>query len=213
MPLATGQLSIHSGGKNVFHTGLRIVKIALHSAHMNVVALLGHHLCPLNLGNTAVGVEYTDPHTVYIAEACQCGLAGVTGGGGEDQNILLLSFDGLGFGQKLGQHTQSHILKCGGGAPEQLQHGKLAGIHRGGQLIGFKFAGIGFGYQSFHLRNIRQKRPNDPGGHGHGVALQAGLCIKGGQGSGDIQTSIGGQTVENGLRTVGGKIPGTGGMI
>ena len=56
-------------------------------ANSDIIALLGHHLGPLDLRNAAVRVEDADADAGNVVEAFQSGLAGVAGGGGEDQEV------------------------------------------------------------------------------------------------------------------------------
>ena len=65
-----------------------------------------------------MGIEYADLHPGHIVEALQGGLAGVAGGGGEDENVFLNTLDLLRGGEQLGEHGKGHVLKGGGGATE-----------------------------------------------------------------------------------------------
>ena len=160
-----------------------------------------------------MGIEHADPHTGDIVEALQSGLAGVAGGGGEDENVLLHPLLHLGGGEQLGQHGKSHILKSGGGATEQLQQGEIAHLHRGGQILRLKFAGVGPADQLFHPGDIRQQSGENGGGHLQTGALQTGLPVECRQAFGHIQAAVGGQTVQHGLGTVHPGHGASGGMI
>ena len=168
---------------------------------------------PLDLADTSVGVEDADADTGHIVEALQGGLAGIAGGGGEDQDVLVLTLGGLGGGEQLGQHGKGHVLKCGGGAPEQLQDAEIAHGDGGGQVVGLKFAGIGIFDQGIHIGNIGQQGGQDHSGHVHGRALKAGFPVEGRDGLGHIQAAIGSQALQNGLGAVGLVQFTAGGMI
>ena len=158
-----------------------------------------------------MGIKHADLHALHIGKACQGSLAGIAGGGCQDQDILLHIFNRLCLGQQLGQHAQGHILKSRGRTPEQLQNRKLAGIHCGGQLPGLKFAGVGLADKALHIRDIRQHRADDPRCHCECVLLQAGLYIHFRQALRYVQTAVGGKTVKHRLGTVyAGKIASCG---
>ena len=55
------------------------------------------------------------------------------------------------------QHTQRHILKGRGGAPEQLQHMEISHGYCGGQILRLEFSRIGTENQLSHIGDIRQK--------------------------------------------------------
>ena len=191
-----------AGGKNLLDTGLGVVKIALNGAYTHIGALLGHHLSPLYLGNTAVGVEDADGNALHILEAFQSGFTRIAGGGGEDHQILMHTFGLSGCGQKLGQHGKSHVLKGGGGAMEQLQHGEGAHGNGGRQILCRELAGVGLNHQLFHVGNVRQEGGEDLGCHTQHILFQAGGCIEGRQLFGHIKATVGGQTGDHGLGTV-----------
>ena len=196
--------------ENVLHPGLGIVEVPLHGADGDIPALLGHHLGPLDLRDTALGVEYTDADSGHILEAYQSRLAGITGGGGEDADLLLDALFLLGGGEKLGQHAQSHILKGGGGAPEELADRHIPHGHRGGQVFGLEFAGVGILDQFAHIRNVRQQGREDHFGHALAALLQALMPVKGRNGFRHIKAAVRRKTVENCLSAVngGGHSPG-----
>ena len=208
-----GQLPVPALGEDVLHAGLGIVKIALHGAHGHIFALLGHHLGPLHLADAAVGVEHADADAGNVPEAHQGGLAGVAGGGGEDQDILLHALGRLCRGEQLGEHGKGHILEGGGGATEQLQHAEIADLHGGGQILGLEFPGVGSGNQSTHIGNFRQQGGENVCGHFLAGAVQTGLPVKFGERFGHIQTAVGCQTLQDGLGTVDEVSGVSGGMI
>ena len=201
--VCSGQtLAFHAGSKDVFHAGLRIVKIAFHGAYVNILTLLGDHLGSLYLRHAAVGIEHADLYAFYIRKTCQGSFAGITGGGSQNCDILLHPLHTPGGGQQLGQHTKRHIFKGRGGTPEQLQHRKFTGIHSGCQLGSFKLAGIRPLHQCLHIRYIRQHRANDPLRHFHSSAFQAFFHIQFRQASGNIQTAVRCQTLQHCLSAV-----------
>ena len=189
--VACRQFTVHSGSKDILHAGLGIVKVAVYSADSNILAFLGDHLGALNGRNTSVRVKDADLYALYIRKAGQSSLTGVAGSRSQNQNILFHSLFFLGCGEQLGQHTQGHILKGGCGATEQLQNGKLTGIHSRGQLCGLELAGVGTAYQFFHVGNIGQHGTNDHGCHTHGIFCKASLGIKCRKFLGHIKAAVG----------------------
>ena len=140
-------------------------KVAPDGRDRHVAALLRHHLGTLHLRDAAVGIKYADAYPGHVPEALQSGLAGVAGGGGEDQDILFQPLDGLRGGEQLGQHGKRHVLKSGCRPPEQLQHGVTAYGNGGGQIFRFKFSLIGAANQRIHIGNIRQQGGKNFRGH------------------------------------------------
>ena len=106
--------------------GLAVVEIAAHGPHLHVVSGGGDHLLALDVAHAAIGEQHPDGNAVYALETLQGGLAGVAGGGGENADFLGDALFLLRGGEQLGQHTQRHILKGRGGAPEELQHLKIS---------------------------------------------------------------------------------------
>ena len=197
-----GQLPALTGGENILHAGLGVVKVAPDGRDGHVAALLRHHLGTLHLRDAAVGVKYADAHAGHVPEALQSGLAGVAGGGGEDQDILFHPLDGLRGGEQLGQHGKRHVLKSGCRPPEQLQHGVTAYGNGGGQIFGFKFPLIGAANQRIHIGNIRQQGGKNFRGHFRRAAPQASLPVKRGNALGHIQAAVGGKTLQHGFGAV-----------
>ena len=199
-----------TGGKDILHPGLGIVKITPDGADGDIACLLGDHLGPLDLGDAAVGIEHADPDPGHIPEAFQRRLAGVAGGGGEDENVLPDAFDFFSGGEHLGEHAQRHILKGGGGAPEQLQHGKIAHGHRGGQVVGLEFTHIGPPGQGVHIGDSGKQGSKQGRGHGNGILLQAGPPVESGKGLRQVQAAVGGDAGQHGPGAVhsGGRSPG-----
>ena len=64
-------------GKDIFDTGLRIVKVSLDGDHAQVVAGLRCHLEFLHAAHTVYRVEDHDLHPIHIAVALQCRLSRV----------------------------------------------------------------------------------------------------------------------------------------
>ena len=208
-----GQLLSLAGGENLLHPGLGIVKVAPDGADVDVAALLGDHLGTLHLGHAAVGVEYADAHPGNVVEALQGGFAGVAGGSGEDADLLLYPQSIPGGGEQLGQHGQRHVLECGGGATEQLQYLERPCRDGGGQVLGFKFSGIGPVHQLGHIGDIRQQGGEDGGGHVQGGAGQAAAPVEIGQSLGHVQPAVRGKSFQHGLGAGGLAGKASGGMI
>ena len=119
-------------------------------------------------------------------EALQGGLAGVAGGGGEDEDGFIHALDGFGGGEQLGQHAQRHILKGRGGAPEQLQHVVRPHGNGGGQLFRLEFSGVGPLHQRLHIGDIREQGAQNGGFHSLGGKSQAIAPVKFRQGFGHV---------------------------
>ena len=169
---------------------------------MYVFPLLGHHLGPLNLGNAAEGIEHADTDPWHILKAHQGGLSGVAGGGGENTDFLGDALFLLRGGEQLGQHTQRHILKGRGGAPEELQYLKISNGNRRCQVLGLEFTGVGPFYESIHIGNIRQQGRENGGRHLLGGKSQAVLPIKCRNGPRHIQSAVRCQTGQYSLGAV-----------
>ncbi len=146
-------------------------------------------------------------------EALQGGLAGIAGGGGEDQDVLILALGGLGGGEQLGQHGKGHVLESRGGAPEQLQHMEITHGNGGGQVLGLELSGVGIVHQSLHIGDVRQQGGQNGGSHILGRALQAALPVQFGERFGHIQAAVGGQSFQDGLGAVNAVSGTAGGMI
>ena len=196
------EVLVLAGGEDLLHAGLGVVEVAADGADADVGTLLGGHLGLLNGGDAAVGVEHGDAGAGHVVEALHGRLAGVAGGGGEDQDILFHPLDGFGGGEQLGQHGKRHVLKGGRRPPEQLQHGVAAYGNGGGQVFRFKFPLIGAANQRIHIGNIRQQGGKNFRGHFRRAALQAGQPVKRGNLLGHIQTAVGGKTLQHGFGAV-----------
>ena len=185
-----GKLFFRAGGENFLHAGLGVVKITADGAHLHVAALLGHHLRLLHGGHAPVGVEADDLGAGHVVKALQSCLAGIAGGGGEDEHFVLHAQNVPRLADEQGQQAQRHVLEGAGGAAEQLQHIAPAHGHHRGQLLRFKFPRIAPMHQSVHVRIVRQQRREDAGGHGEGVLLQERLPVHGGDGFGHKQAAV-----------------------
>ena len=112
--------------KDALDARLRVVKVALYGADVDVIAFLRDHLQLLRGGDAVHGVEHAHLRALDVAEALQRGLAGVAGGGHEDEHLLVHAGLFHGAGHQAGQHLQRHVLKGVGGAVPQLQHVQIA---------------------------------------------------------------------------------------
>ena len=141
---------------------------------------MGRHLCLLHGADTAVWIKDDDARAGYITEALHGGLARVATGGGKNHDLILHTALLAGAAHELGQHAEGHILKSGGRAAEQLQHGVLSHLHGGGQLLRFKLAVIGVVEHRLHLLagEVGQQRRQYLAGGGQGVAIQYCAPVK-----------------------------------
>ena len=83
------QILVLAGGEDVLHAGLRVVEVAAHGAYAHVRALLRGHLRLLHGGDAAVRVKDDDARAGHVVEALERGLAGVAGGGGQDDDLIV----------------------------------------------------------------------------------------------------------------------------
>ena len=199
-----GQIPALTGGKDVFDTGLGIVKIAADGADGHIFALLRHHLRPLHPGDAPIGIEDADFYTGHIRKACQCGLAGVAGGGSEDHDFLFGTALFHGGGQQLGQHGKRHILEGRCGAAEQLQHREIADGHGGRQILRLESAGVRSGNKILHIGNIRQQRGKDGAGHPLGIQRQTVPPVEAGDEFRHVKAAVRRKACQNGLGAVCG---------
>ena len=89
---------------------------------------------------------------VEVGVARQRGLAGVAGGRGEDQDLIVHAALLLCRRHQVRQHRERHILEGARGAAEQLEHRVLTDRNGGGQVLGLEFAGVGGMDKLLHLR-------------------------------------------------------------
>ncbi len=188
------------GGEGPLDAGLAVIKVAAHGADLHVLPLLGHHLGLLHRRDPLIREEHQDAGALHVVKALQGGLAGVAGGGGEDDDLVLHPLLFPGGGNELGQHGQGHVLEGGGGPVEQLQGIVLPHLFKRGQLLGGKFALVGPADQGIHALKARQQMPQDYFRHAQGRQIQAGLPVKGPlcQTRVDIQSAVGGDALQHG---------------
>ena len=94
------------------HAGLGIVEVAADGADADVGAHLGGHLGLLDSGDAAVGVEHSDAGAGHIVEALHGRLAGVAGGGRQNDHVALHA---LSLGRRYdeaGQDAEATSLKA-----------------------------------------------------------------------------------------------------
>ena len=137
-----------------------------------------------------MGVEDDDLGAGHIPKALQRRLAGVTGGGGENEHLVLNTLHVPGLTNQLGQQAQGYVLKGTGRAPEQLQHIAVAHGYQGSQVLCLKLSGVAPAHQGGHILVIRQQGRKDPGGHGEGVLFHKRLPIQNGDSFGHIESPI-----------------------
>ena len=90
-------------------------------------------------------------------EALQRGLAGVAGGGGEDDDIVGHAELAAGLRDKLRQHGQRHVLKGACRPVEKLQHVNIAAGNERRQPVVFKLAEIGPAHERAHIPKLRKE--------------------------------------------------------
>ena len=101
--------------------------------------------------------EDHDPGPRHIVKTLQGGFAGVAGGGGEDDGLVLhAGFFPCG-GHELRQHAERHVLEGGGGAMKELQHIVVAYRYQGRKFLAGKPALIGAVHQRTHIAETGQE--------------------------------------------------------
>ena len=192
-----GQILFRAGGEDLLHSGLGIVKIAADGADFHIAALLRDHLGLLHGGHAAVGIKDNNSGAGYIVKALQSRLAGVSGGGSEDEHFVRNALHAPGLADEQGQQAQGHVFKCAGGTTEQLQHIAIPHLDQRGQFLRFKLARIATADKGIHIRIVRQQGREDPGGHGESIFLYKRLPIHRWNGLRHIQTAIRGDTPQH----------------
>ena len=90
-------------------------------------------------------------------ETLQGGLAGVAGGGGEDDGLVLHAGETPCGSHELRQHAERHILEGGGWPVEELQHIIFADRYQGRECLAGKPALIGAVHQRTHIAETGQQ--------------------------------------------------------
>ncbi len=99
----------------------RVVEVAAHGAYAHVRALLRGHLRLLHGGHAPVRVKDDDARAGHVVEALERGLAGVAGGGGQDDDLIVDAADRLGRGNQARQQAQRDVLERARRAAEELE--------------------------------------------------------------------------------------------
>ena len=190
--------------EDAFDCGLRIIEIALDRTHVHVGTGLRGHLQLLHLADFAFRIEHGDTSARRIGEAGEGRLAGVSGGGGDDHDLLVAIIVGRsGACHEARQDLQGHILERGGRSVEQLHHEIVAErLDRSDSLIGpLRPVRLRNAFLQFVLGEIRQqygqhvKRDLLVGLAGQGRDVHMGFA----QGVGDEQAAVIGYALANGL--------------
>ena len=192
------EVLVLAGGENRLHAGLGIVEVAADGADADVGALLGGHLGLLNGGDAAVGVEHGDAGAGHVVEALHGRLAGVAGGGRQDDHVALHA---LGLGRRYdeaGQDAEGHILEGGGGAMVQLQHVFIRHGGQGRQVGRGELAGVAVADQPVHVLKVRQQGVEDIRRHGEGVLFQGSAPVEAqGRRVADVQAAVRGDALKH----------------
>ena len=131
-------------------------------------------------------------------EALHGRLAGVAGGGRQDDHVALHA---LGLGRRYdeaGQDAEGHILEGGGGAVVQLQHVFIRHGGQGRQVGGGELVVIAGPHQRGHIVKIRQQGVEDIRRHGEGVLFQGGAPVEAqGRRVADVQAAVRGDALKH----------------
>ncbi len=174
-------------GEQRLYAGLRIVEIAPQRAYANIGALLRHHLEALHLADALAGIEHQDLRIRYIPEPLQRRLAGIAGGGHQNDDL----FAGRRLlhrrAHEMRQNLQRHVLEGAGGTVPQLQHmhpvakGMQRSDGRGVELSAVCAVGAGGDFLSGKVRQKQRQDPLRPLGIGQGQQFLQERRIHGGQ--------------------------------
>ena len=149
--------------------------------------------------------EDHDSGARHVMEALQSGLAGIAGGGGEDDGLVFHAGESARGGHKLGQHAERHVLKGGGGPVEELQHIVIAHRHQRRELRTGKTALIGAVYQRPHIAEAGQQAGENLLGLAEGVQRETALHIEipGGDLRIDIESAVRRKAAKHRFRRAG----------
>ena len=215
--LACKQLIAADGGEDLLHARLRIVKVAAHRAHTDIVALLRGHLRLLHGAHAAVGIENDNLRARHIAKALHRGLAGVAGCGGQNEDLIAYAALFLRRGHQSRQHGERHIFKSARRPAEQLENKVFSDGNARREVIALKLSPVACAHERGHLLlgKVRQKLCKDPGRHGKGVEVQNLAVVETGlvERRHRIKAAVGRKAVQNGLRAAGLQIFIAGALI
>ena len=198
---ACGELLV---AEDALDRGLGVVEVALDRAYVHVGTGLRGHLQFLHLADLAFGVEDGDAGSGRIRKSCEGGLAGVSGCGGDDHDLLVVVAVGRGGTcHEAGEDLERDILECGGRAVEQFHHVVVAKrLDRGDLLVGPLFA-VCFGDALGKLLFGEVGQQCAEYALGDGLIGHAGKIVDGDLGFaeliGDEQTAVVGESEANGL--------------
>ena len=158
---ALGERAVREGALDL---ALAVVEGPVDGAHGHVAAKLGHHLEALDVGDLAGGVEHGDAHAIHAREAVERGLAGVSGGGGDDHDLLAVG--PASNAHELGEHLERNVLEGTGGAMVELEQPVRAERGDGADRRGVPLASVGGVDAAGELLAaiVTQKRAQDEGG-------------------------------------------------
>ena len=89
--------------------------------HVCILSPLRHHLLLLDRADTVLRIEYDNAGSRHISKPGQSCLTRISGGCGQDNDLIFdVVLPGTG-GKQIRKDGQSHILKCDGSSMEQLQ--------------------------------------------------------------------------------------------
>ena len=189
-----------AGGEDVLHAGLRVVEVAAHGAYAHVRALLRGHLRLLHGGDAAVRVKDDDARAGHVVEALERGLAGVAGGGGQDDDLIVDAADRLGRGNQARQQAQRDVLERARRAAEELEDIAVAHLRERRELVRLELPLIALFDERLHIGNIRKERGQNARGHGQRILAEQTLPVKvhRGQIIADVQAAVGGDALQHG---------------
>ena len=123
-----------------FYTALRIVKISPDADNRRVCSALRNHLLLLDRADAVLRVKHDNARARDIREACKCRLAGISGGGCQDNNLLLRMVFLCRCRQQMRQNGKRHILERNRRAVKQLKIIYSVLLPQRGDLLRIKLA-------------------------------------------------------------------------
>ena len=113
---------------------------------MNICPFLSHHLPLLDSTDAALGVEYDDPGSRNICKSSHRRLAGISGSGSQDYDLIRHSILRGRSRHKMREYGERHILERDGRSVEQFQVPYAVGLFQAGDLRNIELAVIGSVY-------------------------------------------------------------------
>ena len=189
---------------------LRVVEIAAHRHHFDVVAERGNHLTALGVADTAVGIEHYHRRAVHARKAFERGLAGVAARGYGNKAGFLLPRLGFERGHEQRKHGQRHVLEGVRPAVPQFEHVQPAvQLDLGRGVAVERRVSAARDVEQFVLRQFVEKFRHDEGGTLGVIHIRHPLDILAAhrrERFGNVQSAVGSQPGEHRGRARNGQL-------